>query len=65
MFGGTSNIPYEEILTPEVKEEKEQKEKELVDNVKEEFGAPTVTETPTVSSSQTAKDLFNELFGDK
>jgi len=65
MFGGSSNIPYEEILTPEVKEEKEQKEKELVDNVKEEFGAPTVTETPTVSSSQTAKDLFNELFGDK
>ncbi len=64
MFGDNPNIPYGEIISPKVKEETEQKEKELVENVKKEFGTFPQTETPEISSTQTAKDLFNELFGD-
>jgi hypothetical protein len=61
MFSKDSDINYSEILNPELKEEREEQEKESVNNIKE---AVTKRETPEVLS-QKSKDLFDELFGDK
>jgi len=61
MFSKDSDINYSEILNPKLKEEREEQEKESVENIKE---AITKNETPDVLS-QKSKDLFDELFGDK
>jgi len=61
MFSKDSNIDYEEILHPEIKEEREEKEKESVENIKK---AISEEKTPDILSEK-SKDLFNELFGDK
>ena len=61
MFSKDSDINYSEILNPKLKEEREEQEKESVNNIKE---AVLKKETPDILSDK-SKDLFNELFGDK
>ena len=61
MFSKDSAINYNEILHPELKEERVKKEEESVKNIKKAF---VEKKTPDVLSAK-SKDLFDELFGDK
>ena len=61
MFSKDSGIKYDEVLKPELKVEREEKEQESVDNIKK---AISEDKTPEILSDK-SKDLFNELFGDK
>jgi len=61
MFSTDSGIRYDEVLKPELKVEREQKEQESVSNIKK---AISEDKTPEILSDK-SKDLFNELFGDK
>jgi hypothetical protein len=61
MFSKDSDIKYAEILQPALKVEREEQEKESVDNIKK---AISEDKTPEILSEK-SKDLFNELFGDK
>jgi hypothetical protein len=61
MFSKDSGIKYDEVLKPELKVEREQKEQESVSNIKK---AISEDKTPEILSDK-SKDLFNELFGDK
>ena len=61
MFSKDSDIKYAEILHPALKGEREEQEKESVNNIKK---AISEDKTPDILSDK-SKDLFNELFGDK
>ena len=61
MFSKDSGIRYDEVLKPELKAVREEKEQESVDNIKK---AISEDKTPEILSDK-SKDLFNELFGDK
>jgi hypothetical protein len=61
MFSKDSDIKYAEILHPALKVEREEQEKESVNNIKK---AISEDKTPDILSDK-SKDLFNELFGDK
>ena len=56
-----TDIRYSEVLNPTLKEEREEKETESVNNIKQ---ALSEDKTPEILSEK-SKDLFNELFGDK